>query len=43
MEFLLGDWRFGTDPAENQRCNVPYFCGCPSCWTSRGKIEKERT
>ena len=31
MEFLLGDWRFGTDPAENRRCNVPYFCGCQSC------------
>ena len=39
MEFLLGDWRFGTDPAENRRCNVPYFCGCQSCRNFLAAVE----
>ena len=31
MLFVLGDWRFRTDPAENARGNVPYLCTCQSC------------
>lgn len=31
MLFVLGDWRFRTDPAENLRCKVPLLCTCQSC------------
>ena len=30
MLFVLGDWRFRTDPAENARGTVPYLCTCPT-------------
>ena len=39
MLFVLGDWRFRTDPAENLRCNVPYLCTCQSCRNFLAAVE----
>ena len=39
MLFVLGDWRFRTDPAENARGNVPYLCGCQSCRNFLAAVE----
>ena len=39
MLFVLGDWRFRTDPAENARGNVPYLCTCQSCRNFLAAVE----
>ncbi len=39
MLFVLGDWRFRTDPAENARGKVPYLRGCQSCRNFLAAVE----
>ena len=39
MLFVLGDWRFRTDPAENARDKVPYLRGCQSCRNFLAAVE----
>lgn len=39
MLFVLGGWRFRTDPAENARGNVPYLCTCQSCRNFLAAVE----